>query len=905
MKKEKWKNIILTIAILITLVVAGYVPPSMGKETPLVTVKVDPEHTRVNVIGSTFSINVTVKDAVGLLGYDIQLAYDTTVLDGIDIDIKPFIPNQIIVKEEIDDAAGNIWVIVSSSDPTGVSGDGTLFAVTFNCTGLGYSLLDLHDVELSATVPYDIEVEDGDVIQFPGSHGPRSDVEFYFYHTQGEAFEALCEGRIDILDGPLMSLEQVSRVENDPDLQIAAYTGNDMYQFDLNNNATITDYPTSLNPMSLLECRQAVAYLIDKDHLVQMFENLVHRIDAPVPYPQTEGWVPPIPPQPYDPDQAAVLLASIGFNDTDGNGYLNYPDDPMWGDAAGKDTTEMPLKIVIPTDFRWSIMSGRYLYYQLEGDPAVAGDSPLALANWPVGFVGGDWDTTDEAYFIPRDACHVEVFLERNYHIYFGSWMRLGRFPPSYLFRLYHSMFWQPYGYNYVTNDAHPYYDLLLEEMWYADSLEEAQEACQEAIKYHVGHCITIPLFSSTSFVAWRKEICGVVNMVGYGLVNDYTMLNAYNVINPTIRIGEWPYYITIDPIQSWKRECADRLCEVNVLMRMYTHLISFNPYDLTVDQPWAAQDWEVGTWVDPRDGYTKTVVTYYIRKDVGGISPDESMMDLYDSRDYEFTVWYIYSQPSSPHWSNFMDIHHVEIVDDYTVKVYFDDSSMWFVYAPTYPLLGPKELLVKQQCRVASATFTGADLAQGEYQFTEDQVIQVINATVNDTPIQEGEDFYIRAGHDTYCHNVFVNLTAFAPTDIITIYYYTPGGWMFPTYFYYSTHYPAIIQNDYIYLKKNPYFFLEIPLLGEVDWRWHWDTPGGVPGWTIPGRDSGYYEIDILDVIAAAAAYCSRGDGVYDPVYMPGADLDRNDVCHIGLLDIVTITNKYGKKFGRPPPDP
>ncbi|RLI40012.1 hypothetical protein DRO69_13495, partial [Candidatus Bathyarchaeota archaeon] len=95
--------------------------------------------------------------------------------------------------------------------------------------------------------------------------------------------------------------------------------------------------------------------------------------------------------------------------------------------------------------------------------------------------------------------------------------------------------------------------------------------------------------------------------------------------------------------------------------------------------------------------------------------------------------------------------------------------------------------------------------------------------------------------------------------------------------------------------LNKNPYFFLETPILGEIDWRWYWE------GTTKPR--SGYYRIDILDVVLCTGSYCMRGDGVYNPIYMPGADIDASDLCHVGILDLVSITGNYFTKFGSPPP--
>jgi hypothetical protein len=259
------------------------------------------------------------------------------------------------------------------------------------------------------------------------------------------------------------------------------------------------------------------------------------------------------------------------------------------------------------------------------------------------------------------------------------------------------------------------------------------------------------------------------------------------------------------------------------------------------------------------------------------------------------------------------MDLNHIEILENNGVKVYFDDVSMWFVYAPVYPLLGPKDKVAYMLCDEASASFTGADLVESppgyfEYQFTGDQVVQVINATVNGSPIYEYSQFYVRAGYDTFSHNIFVNLTSFAPTDVITIYYTIPiangaggtylGGnlgydWT-DTMYAYGYMYPVSISSTSAALNRNPYFHMETIPKGEIDFRWNW-VAGAKP------RD-GFFKIDILDVVKCTGAYCTRGDGVYNAVYLPGADLDDTDVCHIGILDLVTITGKYANTFGKQP---
>jgi ABC-type transport system substrate-binding protein len=756
----------------------------------------------------------------------------------------------------------------------------------------------------------------------------KSDLNFIFYTDVDACFSALQAGAVDIMQWALTKTQKQA-VESDPNLQLAAYSENDMYEFDINNNYTIDDYKTSLNPMWVEKCRQAVAYLIDKDYIINnVLDGFGSRIDAPVAYPQTEGVVNAsvvsydwnhngvIDPgednylYKYNVEKAAELLASLGFNDTDGNGYLNYPNDPLWLDAAGKDTTLMPLKVVTYFSNPDRSSVGYYLVNQLEGNPGVAGDSVLAnAAYWAAhGLKGGDWDTTTPP---PIRAIASQIVLnDRNYHIFTGGWS-LGRYP-TYLSSLFGSLFWYPYGVNYVTGEgpyssrqhdpahfAHPHLDYVL----MTGDLERITT-------YLVQHCVTIPLWSTKDYMAWCKELAGVVNMRGIGIINDYTFLNAYKKDGSAIVVGLTSSWETLNPLYSmWYFEYA-------FLDRSYTSLIAANPYDLSVDLPWAAQDWSIGTWVDPRDGATKTTVTYYLRKDVGGATPvTGTSVGNFNAEDYEFSVWYNYRYDDDWQQSNFYDVNHLETIDNYTVKVYFEDANNYFVYAPTYPLLGPSSTLSTKLCNITTSTFLGSALtASGfdpsyfEYQFTSECVVHVINATKNGNPITEGKDFYIRGGYDVSpLHSVFVNLTSFAPTDVITIeYYYAPANGAGGTYlgsnlgyswtdtqYTYGTHYPVSITTTTIAMKKNPYFFLS-PVLGEIDWRW---TSMGT---TYP--HSGYFQINILDVVRCTAAYCSRGDGAYNSAYFPGADLDASDLCHIGILDLVTITSTYGQKFGTPP---
>jgi hypothetical protein len=763
------------------------------------------------------------------------------------------------------------------------------------------------------------------------AQGARSDLDIVWYANSGAAFTGLTSGQIDILQWPLEQAQKVA-VEADPNLQIGKYDEMGMMEFDLNSNDTIADFPLTKSPTANVDVRRALACLTDKSFIItNILNNFAGRIDVPIAYPAYVGWAEPSVvsydwngngiiepsedkyPYNFNVTKAVELLANAGFSDTDADGYLNYPTGwPGIGNLADTKTQTMKLKMVIRSDHGPRLQAGRLLVAALEGDPAVAGDSALATSlRWAqLGLVGGDFDTTDTQWQSPRAITGPIVMTARNYHVYTGGWS-LGRFP-TFTYFGFHSSFWYPGGSNYVTGmlGTHPAYDTLVRGIYYAVDLASSQSASRAACIYHVNNMVNIPLWSAASYAAWSKTLSGVVNMKGYGIVNDYTFLNAYKNTNPSAPL-------TVGAISGWTQLnilYSSWYFEYLLLDRVHNGLIAVNPYDLSQDIPWGAQDWETGTWVDPRDGLTKSTVTYYLRADMGAAAPvNGSFKGYFTADDYIWGVWYNYAYDDSWQWSSFGDINHVEKVNDWTVRLYFEDQSMWFVYSPTYPLLGPSWIYSPLLTTAGSASFTGADLvtvgSQDEYQFTTDKIVEVTSATKNGIAIYEGVDFHIRAGYDTFEYNTFVADTAFAPADAIVVNYrYGPalgaagtnlGGnlgytWT-DTMYSFGYLYPISISTTSASLSKNQYFQMEVPLLGEVDWRWEFTGPVTKPR-------QGNFKIGILDVVKCTGSYSSRGDGIYNPVYLPGADLDASDVCHVGILDLVTITGKYAQVFGRFP---
>jgi hypothetical protein len=719
----------------------------------------------------------------------------------------------------------------------------------------------------------------------------RSDIDLTFYGSPDAAYTALTAGQADFLVWALTK-EQKDAAELNPNIQICRVDEQGMYEFDLNNNYTILSYPGVRSATNELKVRRAIAHLTDKQFIIaNILLFFGTKIDAPMSATSAAQWADPAAanPYPYDPEEAAANLTAAGFADTDLNGWLNYPAD--WDGAPGADTTAYPLVVCVRSDHGHRLAAGQYLINQLE--------VTLAATS-----IGAGFKTTGVTWQQPRSVLSPKVMGNRDYQVYTGGWS-VGRFP-THLFFLFHSMFWYPYGSSYVTGmnssnlPNYPDVDASTSDIWYTATMETAKEASKAFTVMHAEKCLNVPLWAYSSYWAYRKTLVGVVNEDGYGIENDYTFMNAYRVDVPGA------------PIRVAVTNGPDRLnvlysqwyFEYSMLNRVYTGGLNVQPYDLAVDVPWVVQDWTVSTWDDA--GTPKSLVTYYIRKDVAIVEPVTGcVVRNWNAHDFEFSIWYNYAFTDSWQWGTFMDVRFTKIVDDYTFQVYFDDASYWFYSAPLYPFLTKPELL-----DLLDDTTTEGWAQAGTAEHTlANNVVQVVTCTLDGTTtLVEGVDYVIRAGYDRAAHDTFVPLVPLVGAISINYWYADIPATGFylgalpwqDTIYSLATHYPASVTTDppgigdTFVLKKNPAFFLDTPLLGEIDFAWKWAS-GAKPR-------SGNFKIEIFDVVRATGAYCTRGDGVFNPKYFPGADIDSSDLCHIGIFDLVSITGKYGKTFGIPP---
>jgi len=714
----------------------------------------------------------------------------------------------------------------------------------------------------------------------------------YFFSNVESAYAALKADEIDLISnrlawssglfpagmkdsGGYITAELYMDAITDSNIVVDGVAANNIYTFDINNNWDIPDYEEIRSPTTYRGFRQALAYLTDKDYIVEVIcGGFCERVDQPLPASQkawgdSSYWYPNYPYE-YDPNLARATLDAEGFlAGSTPNPYYDpaFPGSSLYiktyppgHSKAGQDLD--PLEFVVRTDDIRRLQAGRHLYQNMR---------KLGI---PVNPIEGDM-----AMIFPR------VYIERNYHIYTGAittWKL-----PTHVYFNYHSDYWLPYttSHNYVTglneigDPNYPDLNTLLEGVYYAETLEDSIISCQAAMGLFTEYAVSIPLWSDNSYAAWSKNLLGVVNMKGYGSMNPYTYGNAYKVDGSAIRIGTLGPR-SMNPIYS-------------SLIQDYIHLDqmdSYNaydvpPYDIWNDQAGFVKSWTVGTWDD--GGVIKTKVTKEFDEDAYSVEPTTGDLKAnIDASDFFFNAWYQYAFIDGFHQVKWQDLHHIDIVDSHTVDIYFDTYSYWLSYAASGPML-PMD--VWMQNPLSYRTTETLTVATPDFVSLGDDPVWVESITFDGTPLTMFTDYNIVKG------KLYIYTNLGSGNLFVDYWYvgdpagYTPGDLSWITTFegagqYYATEFTPGLGGR-LTMVKNPYYWMESRPLGEIDFV---------------RKPNGCYKIDIYDVVLAAGAYGSQGTGVPSVKWIPGADLAPVGGL-INIYDIVTITGQYGRQWDCP----
>jgi hypothetical protein len=701
---------------------------------------------------------------------------------------------------------------------------------------------------------------------------------------------ALKGGEIDVV-GYELTIDLYLDAVADANLVVAPVDDFGMYQFDLNNNATLPSAPGYRSPMNYVALRRATALLTNKNYIVNTIcGGFAARIDAAVATPckawANQSYWDPHYPYEYDPALAAFILDTTFPQGPTPNPYYEstFPGSaeclrtyPLGHAKAGQDLD--PLVVCVRSDDPRRPEAGRLLY------------SNLRKHGIPITAIEG-----------PSSALYDRVRGDRDYHLYTGGWS-VGRFPPLTVYELYRTGWWPPpWGQNFVTGyacDGQPNYprlDQLLDAVRFGHSFDDILRDFRKAMGYFTEQCITIPLWTPRAFWAYSTEVVGVVSKEGYGLKNGYTFMNAYKVDGSPIHYGLAGVPAAMNVMYSdlsYDYQCLDRLT-------LYGGMDE-PPYALSTLQAGFVQDWDVSEWVDA-SGYTKTKITKYFRSDAAFAEPvTGSRGATVNATHYVFSAWYT-MQLAKWWYDQFSDVHHIDIVNDFQVDISFDSYSYWNIYATDGPLLPVDRWLQPPLAYNATETFVeGINLTSPGIVTLSGKPVWIAAVEADGTPLAPFTDYNI-VGHGPANGRLEI-FTDLPNSTVVVVDYWqlgnsagdTPGDLPWQTIFEGAGMYYAVDfvpgEGGYLALQRNPHFWMETPPLGELAWTW---TSG-------PHPRSGAFKVDIYDMVLAANAYGSHGTHAPDKTWFLGADLAPSGG-QVDIFDVVTAAGSYGTSFATPP---
>jgi ABC-type transport system substrate-binding protein len=722
--------------------------------------------------------------------------------------------------------------------------------------------------------------------------GPREDdVIIKFYENAEVAYEALYQGEADMILQQLTKNHAMSARE-DVNIALGGVSTYDMFQLDLNNNYTILSNRGVRSMLNYTEMRRAIAWLTDKDYIVDEFcGGFAERIDQMVPAP-LKGWANesywfPNYPYEYDPLLAAAELDAGGFlqGTTANPGYdAGFPGSaeyirtyPTGHSKAGQDLD--PIVFACRNDDTRRLQAGR-----LVADNMKKHGLPLAYNE----------DT--------KTGLYDQVMGDFDYHVYTGGWASMGRWPASYLYGLYHSDNAHAYGPNYVTgNGTHPALDWLLKpEPWIQIELPpETPERTRERVKDILGwmtiYCVNVPLFSPRGFWGWRNDLLGVVSMESDGPDNVFSDLNVYKADGSPVTYGltKPPHRLNI-VYSTWVQD-YQVLNRMNVYGGQGTA-----PYNLAADQNDPPLIYhKFGDWYD--SGYLKSKVIETYRTDGYYCEPvTGNQKQRVNATDYFWNAWYDYQLDHAWFSSSFADLNHINIVNSTTFEICFETRSFWNTYGCQGPLR-PTTVWFNQPTLVGNATETftegsGSDFEAPGIVPLANEPIWIDYVEVNDVPLTPYTDYniYARGGGPT--GNLEI-VTPIVDGSLVEVMYrypgdphgYTPGNVTWETIFegagmYYATSFTPG-EGGSITLKKNPFYFMETPPLGEIDFA---------------RKSDGAMKVDIFDLVIAAGAFGSTGTGAPERNWWAGADVAPAGGI-VDVLDVVTVVSNWNVDWDMP----
>jgi hypothetical protein len=705
-------------------------------------------------------------------------------------------------------------------------------------------------------------------------NGPLTqNLQYRFYTDQGALFTGLLSGDIDFMAWPLTYAQYQTAITT-VNITVAPYFDLGDYEIAFNNNATDPSHTGDRKAMNYTEFRQAISCLIDKDGLIAgaNVNGFGFRIDTQVPRPMLNDWV-NFQDSKYDANGNVINKYPWEFNET-------HAAEILWNDNWLSHATYPSVAAVMAA---LPLPAGSVHYPPSHPRAETAIDSIIAYIrtdHLPRKEAGeslvaemtkfGIGTTVTEG---PSSVCYTPVFINHDFDFYTAGWSLSAH--PLQFYSECTPIGIYPGGPNlYMIDDANLTNHATLE---YPQSISTAQsiseaKICQDII---VQQAMFVPLYSSTSYMAYKTGAVGVINFRGYGLTTalEYTFLNCKTApysVPMTIKYGTFNPPEQINPIFSswvWDYEGADRI---------FNEPMATNPYNPTVagkspggaDLPWMAYDWNYqqsnfsggGGLGNPSDSYTNMAnVTYWFRHDITWQDGVPFTVD-----DFNYTIYLNKVYGDSWGYSDMVHVVNFVKVDDWTCSVYFDIPTFWALYAPRHDIV---PMHIYKYIAVPADAQTGASTT-GLHGYWP-------GANALPSEILPGAPF------------TFSQLTSGGGEQYTWV---GTGMWKYVS--------GTLVQGTGGGLSLVPYsgFWMNITQ-GDIDFRYSWNIG--------PAPQDGSYKVGIWDLMQLANADGTSGNGHPIPfklggpgVWEPGCDISP-PAGTVGLSDIVAQALNYGKHWG------
>jgi ABC-type transport system substrate-binding protein len=538
--------------------------------------------------------------------------------------------------------------------------------------------------------------------------GPKIEKQFFYFFSNPEnMWNYLATGGIEVTDQPLTRAfyDMFTQPPYDEKIAVNSYGGEfRIFQLDINwnNNQYLGNPPNPYylnpvypNPTSVVEMRQAIAYLVNRTQLAVIGGGFIIPIYTPVP-PYMGTFVhPEIRPgeslealtYPYSRVDAEAKLNAGGFP-IGSNGWRYWDRNHNGNKDFGED---LNLKFIIRNDNEHLETFGNILTSELEYVKVKVTPS-----------------------YVNAENARYQVMENKNFHLYTGDWPL--DVDPDYLINWNWNYYWHPGEPNNYAGVNDPILVDTSNEVKYANDMTTAITNAYTFQERYATMAASIPLWSYDGNKAMYKtytggtagvpvtlddgenvyrglEWEGEVNIQGYGTDNFFSYLAmhpvGYDCENCTIRSG-----LSVTDITSLNPIYASSPWDWEILREIYESLLVRNPYDLTVLTPWLAESFEQSDYTNPKSGYKNTKINFTLRPDVTWSDGKPlTTADVYFTFVELPRILKNRGLPLPGWMGNLNNILDFRITDPYNFEVLFNVSSIWATDWMSKQIILPKHI--------------------------------------------------------------------------------------------------------------------------------------------------------------------------------------------------------------------